>query len=313
MTATDEEGSPVGRYGKLLAAAGGLPQGDDQVWSAHRIVWKEADTWFVRLTAWLAPRLRKNGRQRLRPGNFRDLCWDDSEWQRVLQGSVFADVDSIAESLADAFDRSTFRAYHGCRTEDAGSYFRGGLLRHDRTVLTERMRAFVESEPELAWLRDRLNDYIARNTNTIDDGRLYVVAGDEAMIGHFGHYLIYGSEWISAVLGAYGRRVLLNRGTPTIIEVDLPMKCMSHSMRTEFARVMLREWTRLICNEPDWIAPIEFGITLQFDLPPEFVVGHYHPQEIIDPLNGYEPYRPSSTICAYCEPQDSAAVPITED
>lgn len=280
---------------------GDLPQGDDAVWRERRIIWKQTDTWKPALTAWLAPRFREDGWKRLKPGVFRDLCWDDSDWLTVLQRSVRADVESIAESLADALDRSVLRVYHGCRTADARSYFEQGLRRHDRGEMRRQALEIVDTTEELAWLRGRVDDSIARVNNTIDDGRLYVVVGDEAMLDHFAHYLIYGSEWLSGVLGHGGRRVLRERGTPTMIEIDLPLKYARFSVRKEFAEALLMEWTRLICNEPDWIAPISFSISLQFDLPPELVVGHYHPEEMIDPHEGHTKYRPATRTCAYCE------------
>jgi hypothetical protein len=252
------------------------------------------------LSAWIASRLSKNGLQRLSPGEFRDLCWDDFEWLNVLGQSLDTDVENVAESLADALDRAVLRTYHGCRTVDARTYFEKGLRRHDRTELRSQILAIVGANDELGWMRGQVDNRIARIDNTIDQGRLYVAAGDKAMLERFGQYLVYGSEWISAVLGHDGRHVLREYGTPTVIEIDLPLKFLTFEVRKNLAQWMLLEWTRLTCNEPNWIAPFEFGICLQIDLPPALVVGHYHPEEVVDPLDGHITYRSPSTVCDYC-------------
>jgi hypothetical protein len=75
------------------------------------------------------------------------------------------------------------------------------------------------------------------------------------------HYLIYGSEWVSAVLGAAGRRVLLQRGAPTLLEIDLPLRMSSVQTRTELATKMLR-------NGRDWRATGLTGPRLSISLLP---------------------------------------------
>jgi hypothetical protein len=50
-------------------------------------------------------------------------------------------------------------------------------------------------------MRDRVDAAIAEIENELDPGRLYVVADDAVLLKHAAHYMIYGSEWISAVLG----------------------------------------------------------------------------------------------------------------
>jgi hypothetical protein len=72
----------------LLAAARDLPQGDDAVWEGRLIVWNEPETWAPALTAWLAPSFRADAMRRLKPGMFRDLCWDDHDWLDVFDHCI---------------------------------------------------------------------------------------------------------------------------------------------------------------------------------------------------------------------------------
>lgn len=283
----------------LLHLALALPQGDDAVWRAHKFCWKMADTWTSRLSAWLAPKFRKDGIRRLKPGRFRDLPWDAPEWHELLDRCLIGDIEHHTEALADALEPSILRVFHGCRTGDAGTYFREGLRLHDRDVLKQQLIATVEQNEEIGYLKNRLDSLVADIDNALDIGRLYVVADDSVLLKRAAHYLIYGSEWITAVLG-YERRVLLKTGAPTLIEIDLPLRVASPSTRAEFARKLLAEWTRRVCNQPDWHAPIDFSFCLRTSIPPEWIVGHSHPARLPNPLEHYQIYTASRTRCAYC-------------
>jgi hypothetical protein len=284
---------------RLLKPARSLAH-DDSVWNSHHFIWKRPAGWMPQLTAWLAPRFRADAMRRLKPGIFRDLCWDDSDWSRVLEKCLVADIEYHTGKLAEAIEPATIRAYHGCRTTDAGIYHREGLRTHDRAEMTGRLQEIVDAHPELKYLKARLSEAIASIENTLDIGSLYVVADDQSLIKHAAHYLIYGSEWISAVLGHSYRHVLKKSGAPTLLEIDLPLRMSSLATRKEFATKMLREWARLACNQPDWSAPIDFTFTLRTNIPPEWLVGHLHPRELVDPLEHYSTYRIPNPECAHC-------------
>ncbi|WP_316219261.1 hypothetical protein [Bradyrhizobium sp. SZCCHNR2026] len=279
-----------------------LPQartGDDGVWDGRHIVWKVPSSWAGTLSAWLAPRFRRDGMRRLKPGTYRDLCWDDHEWSRVLAQCLVADLDYHAGKLAEAIARITLRVYHGCRTDDAGVYSRAGLNIHDRAEMKCKLGAILDAHPELNYLKARLPEAMAAMDIGIDEECLFVVADDQSLIEHAAHYLIYGSEWISSVLGQ-SRYVLKKVGTPTLLEIDLPLRIAHPATRREFASTMLREWTRLACNTPDWSAPIDFTFTLRENIPPAWIVGHSHPTELADPLEQFSKYTPTRLDCAHC-------------
>ena len=63
----------------LLSPARSLSQGGDGVWQGHHFVWKQPTSWTPQLTAWLAPHFRADAMRRLKPGRFRNLCWDDND------------------------------------------------------------------------------------------------------------------------------------------------------------------------------------------------------------------------------------------
>jgi len=238
---------------------------------------------------------------RLRPGIYRNICWDDPKWSSILNESLRGDFDSYKQELADFLEHAIMRTFHGCRTDDAGIYFRGGLRLHDRNEMTAKLRMIIEKNAELHWMRDRVDEAVREVDNTVDEARLYVVADDAFLLQHAAHYLIYGSEWITAVLGSSGRRVLKNIGVPTLLEIDLPLSMSGPQTRMELAARMLNEWTRFTCNTPDWSAPIDFSFCLRVDIPASCIVGHSHPAKLRDPLNGRDLYHSPKTVCAYCD------------
>uniref|UniRef100_Q07NU6 Uncharacterized protein n=1 Tax=Rhodopseudomonas palustris (strain BisA53) TaxID=316055 RepID=Q07NU6_RHOP5 len=286
----------------LLAAAQGLPQGDNSVWQDRTIVWKQPESWMPALTAWLGPDFRADAMRRLRPGQFRDICWDHSDWLTVLDRCIKGSIDDLIFSLGIGLLDAKVRTYHGCRTEDAGSYFREGLLTHNRERLKARVLTIIEAHQELHYFRSELDRAIAEVGNELDHGKAYVILSDEAMLRDSAHYLIHGSEWIMSLFDERGRRILRGLGVPTFIEIDLPTAMTHSDDRDQLARAMLMEWTRLACNGHEWSAPIDLSFMLIRDVPPECIVGHTHPARMTDPHDGMREYRPSVTWCKFCPP-----------
>lgn len=284
----------------LLFAARELPQGDDAVWNGRRIIWKEPDTWVPAVTAWLAPDFRADAMRRLKPGVVREICWDDSDWLAVLDRCIKGSVEGLTDSLSDALLGSVVRTYHGCRTDDAGSYFRNGLLVHSRERLKAQAEAFIDAHPELHYMKTRLDDAIAEVGNELDQGRAYVVVSDEALLAHSAHYLIHGSEWVMSLFHEDGRSILRRIGAPTLIEIDLPLSVPHSSDRRGLAEDMLQEWTRLACNGQEWIAPINHSFFLVRDIPRECVVGHSHPAKMTNPHDQMGLYHSPIVTCKHC-------------
>lgn len=283
------------------------PTRNDTIWQNRVIVWKESATWQPALTAWLQREFRKDGMKRLKPGSFRDLCWDDTDWLTVLGRCIKRPIEDVKFDLADALSSSIIRTYHGCRTDDAGSYFRQGLLVHRKETLKARALAIIDAHPQLRYMRSKLDELITDIHSTVDDGRSYVVVSDKGLLDHSAHYLIHGSEWIMALFNEYERRFLREIGAPTLLEIDLPFTATHSSDRSSFAEDMLMEWTRLACNGEKWIAPINIGFMLSEDLPGACIVGHSHPAAIRDPHDGKRIYRSPVTTCRHCAPHTHKA------
>jgi hypothetical protein len=92
---------------QLLEPARHLPPGEDRIWLDHRFIWPSS--WMPQLTAWLASLFRGDGMRRLRPGVFRDLCWDDLDWSRVLDKCLTADIEYQTGKLAEPIEPAVLR------------------------------------------------------------------------------------------------------------------------------------------------------------------------------------------------------------
>ena len=85
-----------------------------------------------------------------------------------------------------------------------------------------------------------------------------------------------------------------------MLEIDLPLDWVHPEARVELALALLQEWTRVAVNEPDWSPKIDFTFSLQHDLPADCIVGHYHPEVLIDTHHGFIRRRQLATTCPAC-------------
>ncbi|MBC7953167.1 MAG: hypothetical protein H7Z12_15275 [Rhodospirillaceae bacterium] len=222
----------------------------------------------------------------------------------MLESEIRTDIFDVEEPFADELERMVVRCFHGCRTEDAGHYLIHGIRAHRRDELEARLRAMIAEDERLRWMAPTLSERMAEFPSATDEHRSYVVLDDRFMLEHAAHYLIYGSEWIAAVLGRSWRHPLLERGVPTMIEVDLPLSWVTLGMRKALSRLLLSEWTRQTVDKPAHVYQRSFTFILDRDLPPEIVAGHYHPETMKDPWDGRAVYRSPRTVCEHCGNND---------
>lgn len=268
--------------------------------STEPLVWPMAETWMSVVADWLTPRLASGGLSRLRQVDTSELYVDDLTWMEMLESALQPDVIDVREAFANELEGKIVRSYHGCRTEDAGDYFREGIRVHRREELEERLRRIVEENDSLRWMIPTLSQRMAEFPSSTDVDRCFVVLDNRAMLKYAAHYLIYGSEWICAVLGHGYRDPLLKIGVPTMIEVDLPLSWASEGDRRELADLMLGEWLRQTLDKPDQVRIQDFTFVLHRNLPPETVVGHYHPRRLRDPLEKGIPHHSPNATCLHC-------------
>lgn len=283
----------------------GAVEGEDSavpLWARPLLVWKDTPTWYERLSTWLEPWLIPGGKAALERLGEQDICHDDFAWREEILGPhLNDDLEVVRDQLAEGLKDATLRVYHGCRAPDAGVYERFGLLRNDPVSMEAEVRRIVAEEDSLSYMRadidQRLVEFDSRERDT---GKAYVCVDDREQLDASGHYALYGPEWLQAFFSFSGFEVLRKRGVPTILEIDLPLIFANDYDRKQFSEQLLNEWTRMVVNRPDRTPSIDFTIILRRDLPPEWVVGHYHPGALRSPYEQFQIFKSEVTHCPSC-------------
>lgn len=220
---------------------------------------------------------------------------DSSSWRRLLEAMpVRCSVHILQSRMRTAFDGVL--VYHAARPRDVVTYYKRGLVLGSHADQKARAREiFLSGEfPELTEgsLAAAEDDIIP----PIDDGRAFVSLDATGFIEYAGHYLIYGSEYLcglaaglTTVHGRDYRQVLKRFGIPTVFRLRLPFEAISESDASQLAQVLHSQRRR---GRSGLAAPtIDFTFRLRQALPPECVLGHYHPDQVLDPLLGMNPYH----------------------
>lgn len=217
------------------------------------------------------------------------FCWKNRRtWPVDWPGCEIEPDSEAAWRLASRLEQeySSFVAYHACRPLDVASYYRDGvgiashsdLLQLALCIFADGTFSEISPEDVLA---------AAQDMPSTSDARLYVALDDRHIINWCGHYLLYGSEYVTGIAAGlmrrYGRdyrQYLKSFGRPTVFELQIPLDWMSGDCLAELASVMSRAvfHNNVACEE-------DFTVTLHRHVPPEFIRLHSHPKVIRDPLS----------------------------
>lgn len=221
-----------------------------------------------------------------------DLTWLDKIIARVRG----VEPDSkwfLSEQLRTRYD--AIRAYHGARPLDVDTYYDRGLEPMDSVRIEKQAREFFLSGrfPKIA--SDDVERAIENVGRKLREGRIYFEASKRMLEDHCAHYMLYGSEFITGVAaglwpqhGPDLRQELKTIGRPTVFVCDVPLSWMPEGWLEEYAGSALEALFESLLR-PDYSHPPEgrgTGIMIQRRLPPENIVGHYHPTRLADPLLG---------------------------
>jgi hypothetical protein len=218
-----------------------------------------------------------------------DMSWLDDIVFRA-KGSIVDVKTALAERLLENYGE--LRAFHGCCPTDISSYYRDGLLPLDYVRAEQFLRehflsgAFPEiSEGELLMaLEDCKSKYRY--------GQVFFEANERLLVERCGHYLLYGSEYALGVAAKLSRpdrvkdyrRSLKGLGTPTVFVCDVPLRLISSSIVLELAGNMLEVLFERILNRSYHHPQTPFGFSIMKTLTPEFIIDHYHPKVVRDPI-----------------------------
>ncbi len=178
------------------------------------------------------------------------------------------------------------KVFHGCRPQSVDSYYKNGFLVKKSEWLKNSL---FELFPDIG------NDLKQKAFESVyslrkdEDVKTYFIADTARFInGGSGHYLIYGSEFILSATRFLEDRLnmpLIHRlkttGVPTIFEVDIPYRLLTKSEIQDLACVLLSAWGKWHLF-PQELYSIEFVVITREQLNAEHIVGHSHPETIMD-------------------------------
>lgn len=232
------------------------------------------------------------------------LKWLGDRPVRYRDNQEIPGLRELVEEFQQTYPR--IRMFHGCRTEDVGSYFRDGFRTLDSDKQIQKARSIFLSS-QFPQITDEHIVAAARELNR--QGRqniLYFCLDDVHLITWAGHYLVYGSEYLSAMAASLSSATgidlmghLRNTGIPTIFVCDVPH---SFIQQPDVVSLLIDIIIRTI-DEPyalgQKIPSIDFTFEFYSSLPASVITSHYHPVSIPDRVAGGI-YTHDQPFCPFC-------------
>ncbi len=260
-------------------------------------IWKDFNEWKSALEDMfkdiLTPELKAKIKQNR---DIVEYC-DDPEAFETLAGQSIEAMITMEKINEFRQQYSHIRVYHGCRPVDVQSYYKKGLLLHDKDALVERFREIFLSGkfPELTeeMLQESIEEAAPYSVGR--DGELCLIIDDRVIIERDGHYLVYGGEYLSGLVTNLPLKnsqekylpVLREIGKPAIIVINLPntTEYINNNIIFEVIRYMITEWVFIIAHSRvDTNFYNGDGLAYRKPLLPEHICSHYHPRKIRDSI-----------------------------
>lgn len=220
---------------------------------------------------------------------------DDLGW---LEGVIFEvtgrELD-VRQFLVERFVRQyrAFRAGHATRIDNLTPFYTQGLRRLRAAEVEARTRAlFLGGRFPHATEEGLQAAVVDVNPAAGRDGVLFFCADEQNLIARWGlsgHYLVYGSEYLYCLgmrlVGAdETKRLLKSIGRPTLFLCDIPMSMMRRDTLYEYAgKIIAYLFSEVREDDEDPPSLGMSGFRILHDLPPEHIVGHFHPVSVYDP------------------------------
>lgn len=274
---------------RVLSADGGeRPPAPKHVWDLNRHA-----TWHTEIWRLMSDFIGADVKKAFRSSPPEYLVSDDLSWLDDLvlrvRGIHVDSKNELAERLLDRY--RAIRACHGTSAPSLDSFYAQGL----RPLVIEEFhdqarKLFLSGEyPELSEVN--LKRAVENVGPATREGRVYFEANERFLIEMCGHYMLYGSEYLTALAANLGgtrdyRRVLRKRYDPTLFVCDVPLEHLHPGTLAEFAGIALQSIFQELLDGPTY-APDKWrgsGFSIRVPLEPSCIVGHYHPTITRDPL-----------------------------
>lgn len=231
--------------------------------------------------------------------DFRAFYDDDTEWLTLLESALSDTLEKTETDFAEYLCDHSVRLAHGCRPSNLASYMRLGIRPYNAESFREVLEIFLKKRT-VAPYRSSILEAAAKLKDRGDELKVFLALDERSLLTYAGHYLIYGSEWLTAALGENGRQALKRNGVPTLLYVNWPFRNASRSERSQFALRIFREWVRLTCLGSVTTSFADFTFVAAGRVDESLLLGHSHPNRIIDPLEGCRIYRTIRRTCDVC-------------
>ncbi|WP_047468734.1 glyoxalase superfamily protein [Delftia sp. ZNC0008] len=272
----------------LSSSASERPPAPKDVWDLNRHSTWHLDIWRL-MSDFIGPDVKKAFRSN--PPEY--LVSDDLTWLDDLVLEVRGiHVDSKAELAERLLDRyRAIRACHGTSAPTVDSFYKQGLRPLDIQEFHDQARKIFLSGEYSELSEDNLERAMEYVSPVTREGRVYFEANERFLIEMCGHYMLYGSEYLTALAANLGgtrdyRRVLKNRFDPTLFVCDVPLENLHPGTVAEFAGTALESIFQELLDGPTY-APDKWrgaGFSIRVPLEPSCIVGHWHPTIKRDPL-----------------------------
>lgn len=273
-------------------------------------IWSHTDKWPGIIIAWFEEFVSSEMLDRAKEDPQQYFYEEKCHVSQQSITAIDSDVDSsvrakLSRKFREAYSR--IRLFHACRPSDVGIYLRNGLIPLAAETANEIARDLFLTGAFPLVTETMLVEAITELSVEHRGGRLYLSLDDVALINYGGHYLIYGSEYLSALAATLSRRtgencfsVLKNIGIPTIFVCDVPLSYLTESDTQSLLQELISQVTLKPEIKKGQVYCLDYTFEFFTPLPATVITSHYHPAEIPDRINNSGLIVSSQVSCPFC-------------
>ncbi|WP_196591983.1 hypothetical protein [Pectinatus frisingensis] len=258
-------------------------------------IWRDSKDWLMVVHNLLSDIMNDAVVAKVRQNVPEYISHDNFLWLDLIIDAHYNCFYDIKEVINSRFCQyySHIKAYHGCRPEDVNSYYKNGIVTLDPQMFNQLAYQIFCSK-ELNFDKRTVEDAIKKVGTNLREGRVFLSLDDQLLVEECGHYLLYGSEYLIAIAAVLSepsgidyRQVLRQKGKPTVFLCDVPINFIKRNTLCELTGVILQSWLKYVLYNEIPSRQIDFTLTLYNNVPPDNIVGHYHPDRARDPFYYY--------------------------
>lgn len=210
--------------------------------------------------------------------------------------ATFGNYTELVENFLNNFSkRFTFiKMYHCCHPLDIQSYYDLGIRVLDMAKMNNRFEKLFLGNSRFPQITDtHIQDAIEHMADSYQrSGFVYFGLDDRFLLNHCGHYLVFGSEYLQSLAAFIERAIgcdlkseLRKYGKPTVFEVRMPMSSFSDNEIRCLSSEVFHTWAYNVAHDSTYPYELDFGMEIDYDIKPVYIIGHYHPKMIPDQSN----------------------------